>query len=337
MKEKGHFINALPDGGLVTFLAVAKERDVRPKRSGGFYLHLLLGDRTGEIEARIWDNGEETARLFELDDVVKVRGTIERYHGTTQLIVQRIRRCREEEFDESDLCPVSEHDPEEMLAELRRYIEGIRSKPVLSLLTRMLGDEELVRALKMTPGAMRVHHPYRGGLLQHMVSVVGAASKLTEHCPRFDFDLLVAGAILHDIGKIEELTATRRLGYSTRGQLVGHVALSLKTLERHLAGPEDFPLTLKTVLQHLIVSHHGEMEKGALREPIFAEAMVLHALDELDARLEQVWRLIDLAPVGEEWTAYVPSLRRQIYCASTNTAAAHQEDGNQTVGLKSTG
>jgi len=156
--------------------------------------------------------------------------------------------------------------------------------------------------------------------------VVGLASRLTKHYPRLDPDLLVAGAILHDIGKLEELTATRRLGYSTRGQLVGHVALGLQILERHLARLHDFPLGLKAVLQHLIVSHHGEVEKGALREPMLAEAVVLHAVDELDAHLEQVWRLIDLAPAGEEWTAYVPSLRRQIYCASTATTAADQEN-----------
>ena len=188
-----------------------------------------------------------------------------------------------------------------------------------------------MQALKVAPGGIRLHHAYRGGLLQHILSVLGLTSRLTEHYSRLDPDLLVAGAILHDIGKIEELTAARRIGYSTRGQLVGHVALGLEILERHVAGLEAFPLALKSVLQHLIVSHHGEMEKGALREPMLAEAVVLHALDELDARLEQVWRLIDLAPAGEEWTAYVPSLRRQIYCASTNAAAGHQENGKEEM------
>ena len=123
----------------------------------------------------------------------------------------------------------------------------------------------------------------------------------------------------------------RKIGYSTRGQLVGHVALGLEILERQVAGFEDFPLALKTLLQHLIVSHHGEVEKGAICEPMLAEAVVLHALDELDARLEQVWRVIDQAPPGDEWTAYVPSLRRQIYCASTNAAAGHQENGKEEM------
>jgi 3'-5' exoribonuclease len=337
MEEKGHFINALPDSGLVTFFAVVRERELRPKRSGGVYLHLLLADKTGEVEGRVWDGAEEIAKLFEADDVVKVRGTLERYNGKSQLIVQRIRRCQEEEFDESDFCPVSERHPDEMLAELCSHVERLRSEPLRSLLSRMLGDEDLVRALKVTPGAMRLHHAYRGGLLQHILSVLGLASKLTEHYSRLDLDLLVAGAILHDIGKIEELTATRRLGYSTRGQLVGHVALGLEILERHVARLEDFPLALKSLLQHLIVSHHGEIEKGALREPMLAEAVVLHALDELDARLEQVWRVMDLAPAGEEWTAYAPSLRRQIYCGSSDTGSAHQERGKDGMARQGTG
>jgi hypothetical protein len=143
MEEKGNFINALPDSGLVTFLAVVRERELRPRRSGGVYLHLLLGDRTGEIEGRVWDGAEEIARLFEADDVVKVRGTLERYNGKSQLIVKRIRRCQEEEFDESDFCPVSERHPEEMLAELRSRVEGMRSDPLRSLLSRMLGDDDV--------------------------------------------------------------------------------------------------------------------------------------------------------------------------------------------------
>jgi 3'-5' exoribonuclease len=164
MEEKGHFVNALPDSGLVTLLAVVRERELRPRRSGGVYLHLLLGDKTGEIQGRVWDGAEEIARLFEADDIVKVRGTLERYNGKSQLIVQRIRRCQDEEFNESDFCPISDRHPDEMLAELRSHVERVRSEPLRCLLRRMLGDEDLVRALKVPPGGIRLHHAYRGGL-----------------------------------------------------------------------------------------------------------------------------------------------------------------------------
>ena len=190
-------------------------------------------------------------------------------------------------------------------------------------------DEDLVRALKVAPGGTRLHHAYRGGLLQHILSVVSLASKLTKHYPRLDPDLLVAGAILHDMGKIEELTAARRLGYSTRGQLVGHVALGLEILERHLAGLEDFPLVLKTLLQHLIVSHHGEMEKGASASPCWPKPWFCMPWTNWTPASNRCGAVIDEAPPGDEWTAYVPSLQRQIYCACTNTAAAHQEDGKE--------
>ena len=136
---------------------------------------------------------------------------------------------------------------------------------------------------------------------------------LVQKYPRLNRDWLIAGAVLHDIGKVEELGTSRRLGYTTRGQLVGHVALGLEILERHLSAIPDFPIEIKSILQHLIVSHHGEIGKGALRAPMFPEALVLSIIDLLDARLEQAWRLIDQTPAGEEWTAYVPSLERQLY------------------------
>ena len=160
---------------------------------------------------------------------------------------------------------------------------------------------------------MCLHHAYRAGLLDHSLSLCQLVEMLVQKYPRLNRDWLVAVAILHDIGKVEELGTSRRLGYTTRGQLVGHVALALESLERHVSRLPSFPVEVKSVLQHLIVSHHGEIEKGALRAPMFAEALALWIIDLLDARLEQAWRLIDQGPAGEEWTAYVPSLERQFY------------------------
>jgi len=171
----------------------------------------------------------------------------------------------------------------------------------------------VVTAIKVAPGGVRLHHACRGGLLDHVTSLCHLAEKVIEHYPRLNRDWLIAGAILHDIGKVEELGTSRRLGYTTRGQLVGHVALGLEILQRHVARVAGFPVEIKNMLQHFIVSHHGEIDRGALRRPASPEAIVLHYLDELDARLEQAWRLIDQGPPAEEWTAYVPSLERQLY------------------------
>jgi 3'-5' exoribonuclease len=313
MAEKGLFIEALPRDGLVTFLALVRDKGLRPKRTGGWYLYLLLSDRTGELEAKAWDSPEQTAALFERDDIVKVRGTIELYNDHPQLIVQRIRRCEEGEFQEADFCPASARDPEEMFRELQGFVDSIGDNHLRALLHSVLNDPHVVTAIKVAPGGVRLHHPCRGGLLDHMTSLCNLAEKVIEHYPRLKRDWLIAGAVLHDIGKIEELGTSRRLSYTTRGQLVGHVGLGLEILERNVARLEGFPVEIKSLLQHLIVSHHGEIDKGALRRPASPEAILLHYLDEVDARLEQVWRLIDQAPAGEEWTAYVPSLERQLY------------------------
>jgi len=314
MAEKGFFIEALPDVGVVTFLALVREKEIRIKRNGGFYLHLVLADRTGELEARAWDQPEATAALFDRDDIVKVRGTIELYNERRQLIIQRIRRCEEGEFVEPDFCACSRRNPEEMFAELLGFVEKkVASEHLRALLLSILSDPTIAARLKAAPGAMRIHHCYRGGLLEHIVGLCGLAERVAQQYPRLNLDWLISAGVLHDIGKIEELGTSRRLGYTTRGQLVGHVALGLEILDQHVARLEGFPVEIKSVLQHLIVSHHGEIEKGALRRPAFPEALVFHYLDELNARLEQALRLIDQTPAGEEWTAYVPSLEQSLY------------------------
>ena len=313
MAEKGFFVAALPRNGVVTFLALVREKQIKPKRNGGVYLHLVLADRTGELEAKVWDGPGTTSSLFDCDDIVKVRGTIELYNDRPQLIVQRIRRCEDGEFQEADFCPTSARDPEEMFGELRGFVESIREVNLRSLLVSILEDADVVTPLKVAPAAMRVHHAFRSGLLEHTISLCGLTEMMIRHYPRLNRDLLIAGCVLHDIGKIEELGASRRLGYTTRGQLVGHVTLGLEILERHVSRLPSFPVELKSMLQHLIVSHHGETEKGALRVPMFPEALTLWIVDLLDARLEQVWRLIDQEPADQEWTVYVPSLERQLY------------------------
>ena len=336
MAEKGLFIEALPHDGVVTFLALVKDKGLKPKRAGGWYLYLLLSDRTGELEAKAWDTPEQTASLFERDDIVKVRGTIELYNDRPQLIVQRIRRCEEGEFREADFCPASTRDPEEMFRELQGFVDSIGSKHLRALLLSVLNDPLVAMAIKVVPGGMRLHHPYRAGLLEHVISVCNLADKVIEHYPRLNRDWLIAGSVLHDIGKIEELGTSRRLGYTTRGQLVGHVGLGLEILDRHIAQLEGFPVETKTMLQHLIVSHHGDIDKGALRRPASPEAILLHYLDEVDARLEQAWRLIDQAPAGEEWTAYVPSLERRLYCSlgvDEELSSSALTDGGAPMGI----
>ena len=173
---------------------------------------------------------------------MKERGTIELYNDRPQLIVQRIRRCEDGEFEEADFCPASARDPEEMFAELRALAESVANKYVRALLQSILDDPAVAPLLKVAPGAMRLHHAYRAGLLDHSLSLCQLVDVLVQKYPRLNRDWLIAGAVLHDIGKVEELGTSRRLGYTTRGQLVGHVALGLEVLERHVAASPGFPV-----------------------------------------------------------------------------------------------
>jgi len=201
LAEKGAFIQQLPREGVVTFLAVVKEKELRPKRNGGFYLQLVFADRTGDLDAKVWDNPRETGALFDVDDIVKVRGAVEVYNDRPQLIVQRIRKCEAGEFQETDFCLASKHDPVEMLSTLCGFAESVGDPCIRVLLRSILDNPEVAEPLKMAPAAMRLHHPYRSGLADHLVSICEAAEVLAQKYPRLNRDWLIAGAILHDLGR----------------------------------------------------------------------------------------------------------------------------------------
>jgi 3'-5' exoribonuclease len=314
MENKGLYINDLPQSGEVTFLAVVIEKELRPKRNGGSFLSVRLADRSGELDAKAWDNPEAVAQLFDCNDVVKVRGAIEHYNDKPQLIVSRIRRCEANEYAAADFYPASTRDPEEMLGEVGAFVAMVRDVPLRQLLESIVSDASISQRLKTAPAAMKIHHAFRGGLLEHILSLCNLAAALTAHYTRLNLDWLIAGAILHDLGKIETLELTGvRFAYTTRGQLIEHVTFGLKILERHVGCFPGFPLELKTILQHFVVSHHGDLDKGALGRPMLPEAFALSLLDLMDARLEQVFKLIDSTPAGEEFTSYVPSLECQLF------------------------
>jgi 3'-5' exoribonuclease len=314
MENKGFYINDLPQSGEVTFLAAVIEKELRPKRNGGLFLSVRLADRSGELDAKAWDNPETVAQCFDCNDVVKVRGAMEHYNDKPQLIVSRIRRCEPQEYTASDFYPASTRDPEEMFGELETFVSMVHDERLRQLLESIVNDVSISARLKTAPAAMKIHHAFRGGLLEHVLSLCSLAVALTAHYPRLNLDWLVAGAILHDLGKIETLELTGvRFAYTTRGQLIEHVTLGLEILEKHVGRFSGFPLELKTILQHFIVSHHGDLDKGALRRPMLPEAFALSLLDLMDARMEQVFRLIASAPAGAEFTSYVPSLERQLF------------------------
>jgi 3'-5' exoribonuclease len=294
-----------------TFVVVSKQ--VKPKKSGDPYLALTLGDRTGQIEAKMWDNVEEVLNAFEQDDFLKVKGLINKYKNRFQLTIHKLRRLGESEIDYSDYLPKTTKNIDELWRTLSDYVDSFQNLHLKHLVQAFMTDPQIAEAYRNAPAAKTLHHAYIGGLLDHVVSLFRSCDLICRNYPHVDRDLVLAGAFFHDIGKIHELTYNRSFSYTTRGQLLGHMIIELEMLQAKLAGMPDFPDELKTLLEHLIISHHGEYEFGSPKLPMFPEALLLHYMDDLDSKMESMRALFEReSEVENPWTSYSPSLGRPL-------------------------
>lgn len=302
-----------PDQDATSFFLV-QSKEIRQKKTGEPYLALSLADRTGEIEAKMWDNVAEVMHTFDRDDFVKAKGRVQIFQNRPQFTIHKIRRAEEDEIAIEDFFAASERDPEEMFAELLGIVADVKNPHLKALLEAILADEEIARRLKRAPAAKTVHHAYLGGLLEHILSMCHLCRFAANHYGALvDLDLLVAGALLHDIGKIYELAYRRSLHYTDEGQLLGHLVLGLRILDDKVRLVPDFPPRLRALLDHFIISHHGELEWGSPKVPMFAEALLLHCLDNLDAKMEAVRSLLKRDPLVEGcWTLYSQPLDRMM-------------------------
>jgi 3'-5' exoribonuclease len=273
----------------------------------------LLGDRTGDLDAKMWDNVAEVLEAFNRDDFVKVKGLLQIYQNRPQLTVHKLAKVQDTEVDFGDFFPSSERSSNEMFAELLAIVAGIENAHLRGLLDAFMRDEQFVRLFKIAPAAKSVHHAFLGGLLEHVLSLCNLSRMTASHYKYVDAELVLTGAILHDIGKIAELTYDRSFGYSTEGQLLGHIVIGLRMIGEKMAQVPDFPPRLRTLLEHLIVSHHGELEFGSPKTPLFPEAMLLHHLDNLDSKMECMRNMVarDRLATGD-WTSYSSSLDRAV-------------------------
>jgi len=310
---KSPFVSELEPNRVVTTSFLVRSKEVRQKKTGEPYLSLLLGDRTGEVDAKMWDNVAEVMETFGRDDFVKVKGLLQLYQNRPQMTVHKMRRLDASEVDFADYFPSSERDPAEMWAELRGIVEGLENPHLRALLTALFDDPEIAERYRRAPAAKQIHHAYLGGLLEHVLSLCGLARMAARHYPSVDLDLLLAGAMLHDIGKISELCYERGFGYTDEGQLLGHITIALRMLGEKLSGLPDFPQPLRSLIEHMILSHHGHLEFGSPKLPQFPEALLLHYLDDMDSKMECMRRLIEKDRLGEgSFTAYSVPLERMI-------------------------
>src|SRR6266705_3408258 len=272
---------------ITTFFLVC-EKEIRSTREGKPYLRLELGDRSGTIEARMWDQFEAAAKGINLEDFVKVQARVEIYKNRPQLSVIQVRLAKPEEIDLGDFLPQTKADVGKLYAQLLEYAVLISNPWLKKLAAGILNEPAIAQKYQRAPAAKVMHHAYLGGLLEHVVSLCGLAKVVAAHYPELDLDLLLTAAILHDVGKLDELCYERAIGYTVEGQLLGHIMMEFETVSKAMDAIEGFPANLKTVVQHMLICHHGVYEFGSPKLPMIREALVLHYLDDLDSKLAAV-------------------------------------------------
>lgn len=311
---KSSFVVDLKDGQSLSTLFLVREKEIRSSpRTGRSWLQVALSDRTGKIDAKMWDNFEEVAPTFDREDIVKVRGRVKLYNEQIELTLEQILRAGEHEYDLADFLPHTKKDIDQMLADLRRSIASVRNPWLNRLLASVVDDAAIQPKLKRAPAAMTMHHAYIGGLLEHIVSLCGLVDSIAGHYPELDRDFLISAAVLHDVGKIDELSYRRAFGYTTEGRLLGHIAIGARMVRSKIDAISGFPPDLATIIEHLLLSHHGTHEFGSPALPQFCEAVVFHYLDDLDSKMGAMRATLEgCSSIDAVWSERNPSLRRPL-------------------------
>jgi 3'-5' exoribonuclease len=269
------------------FLVLAKQQ--RTTKSNKPYLNLILGDKTGQLEGRVWELGDpRIAKDFDKGDIVKARGSASRFDDRLQMKIDQLRKATANEVDKSDMLPSTTYDVADLWRQLLGFVESFTNPNLKLLLTTILNDPLLAEAYREAPAARQLHHAWLGGLLEHVVSLLTLADRVATHYPMLDRDLLITGVILHDIGKVTELRWETGFEYTLEGTLLGHIQMGVALTEKTIDSLPEFPPKLKTLVLHMILSHHGKLEFGSPKLPMIPEALVLNFLDDLDAKMQAV-------------------------------------------------
>jgi len=267
------------------FLVLAKQQ--RTTKTNKPYLNLILGDKTGQLEARIWDPADpRIAKDFEKGAIVKVRGCCSKFEDRLQVKIDHLRLAQDCEVEKSDLLPATGYDVNDLWRQLANFVEDMSNPDLKALLRAILADPSIAAAYREAPAARQLHHAWLGGLLEHVVSLLRLGERVAAHYPLLDRDLLLTGVILHDIGKLRELSWDIGFDYTVEGVLLGHIQMGAALAERTIDSLPDFPRKLRMLVLHMILSHHGKLEFGSPKLPMIPESLVLNFLDDLDAKMQ---------------------------------------------------
>jgi 3'-5' exoribonuclease len=313
------FVSQLAHNEAVQQVFLASEKQLRPNRNGNLYLQVDLSDRSGSINARMWNASEDDYRSFENGDFVVVDGATQLFQGNMQLIANRIRRARPDEVCEADFVTLQSADIERMRDRLVEILARINTPPLQRLVKAFVDDAVFMEKFCRAPAAMKNHHAYKSGLLEHVVSLLELVLAVAPHYPHIDQDKLLVGAFLHDAAKVDELSYDRDIAYTDEGQMLGHMIMGVSLVDAKVAEcvrKDGMPMPEKLIVEikHMIVSHHGEYEYGSSKLPMTLEAVALHHLDNLDAKIASFTQLMKDCPnVDSPWTQYFTQIGRKLY------------------------
>jgi 3'-5' exoribonuclease len=307
-------IKDLEPGTEVKSAFIVARKELRKTKAGAPYMALELADKSGKVDARLWDGVSRYKDAFVERDYVAVSGRAEKYRDQLQVVVSSLRRCGEDEVDASDFLRVVTTDRAELEGELRQALEEVRNRDLRGLLLAFFSDPDFMKKFTTAPAAKNYHHPYLGGLLEHTATTVRICRMICDLYPDIDRDLLITAAALHDIGKIQELDYDRTIDFSDAGRFLGHLLLSDEMIRERIACLSGFPTDLAMRLRHAVLSHHGELEWGSPKRPKTLEAIVLHHVDNLDAKVNSFREIVGRAGEGDSpWTDMRNLFKRPLY------------------------
>ncbi|PLY04166.1 MAG: HD family phosphohydrolase [Desulfuromonas sp.] len=335
---KDIYVENIRERDWVESVFLVREKITATAKNGKPYLTLKLMDRSGEVEGRVWDNVEALSATFDRDDFVQVSAKASVYLGKMQLVVQKLVRLDEKLVDLRDFLPVATRSLDGMIVEFRELIASLANPHLRALMEAFLEDQDFMQAFCRAPAAKSMHHVYLGGLLDHSLSVAQLAHDVSSHYPEVDRDLLVVGALLHDIGKVAELRYSRSFEYTDAGKLLGHIVMGVELVEEKIRELNDFPTLTGTLLKHLLLSHHGQYEYGSPKRPKTLEAVVLNFIDDLDSKINGISSYLQKENTEYgQWTGYHRLYERYFYRPAGQGDKAESRPGRVEVSTTAEG
>ncbi|MDT8318100.1 MAG: HD domain-containing protein [bacterium] len=313
MKEL--YAKDIRENDLIDGFFLVRSKSLSVGKTGKPYIVTSLMDKTGELEGRVWDNAETISDHFDADDFVSVKGRASSYLGKIQLKINDIKKVDDSDVDVEDFLPVSVVPPTEMLSNLSAIVQTVSDPHIGTLLKLLFEDRPLMEAFSKAPAAKGMHHVYIGGLLEHVLSMCRLVDMVSSHYgDKINRDLLIAGAIFHDIGKTRELSYSRSFNYTDEGRLIGHISIGVEMLDEKLRSMDGFPLELSLLLKHMLLSHHSEYAYGSPKRPKTLEATMLGYIDDMDAKVNSIQSLLEAENGSDsDWTGYHRLFERYIY------------------------